>query len=116
MITTCRARSLTTIAQLHAAANRSPAGLPPRGVVIGSAQSGDQIAEELLAADRRVMLADSPFGRATRPAPRPGHRGVAIRLRLLPPSSPGSGRPYCDLCASAAAGVRWPWRSLQQLI
>jgi hypothetical protein len=44
-----------------------PRGLPPGGVVIGSAQSGDQIAEELLAADRRVMLAVSPLG-----APPPG--------------------------------------------
>ena len=34
------------------------------GVVVGSAQSGYQIAEELLAAGRRVVLATSPVGRA----------------------------------------------------
>ncbi len=60
-----------TIVQLHGAAYRSPAQLPPGGVVVvGSAQSGYQIAEELLAAGRRVVVATSPVGRA------PGrHRG-----------------------------------------
>ncbi len=54
-----------TIVQLHSADYRSPAQLPPGGVVVvGSAQSGYQIAEELLAAGRRVVLATSRVGRA----------------------------------------------------
>ena len=54
-----------TLVQLHSAAYRSPAQLPPGGVVVvGSAQSGYQIAEELLAAGRHVVVATSPVGRA----------------------------------------------------
>ncbi len=55
----------TRIAQHHAATYRNPAQLPAGAVlVVGSAQSGCQIAEELLAAGRRVVLATSPVGRA----------------------------------------------------
>lgn len=54
-----------TVVQLHSAGYRSPTQLPPGGVVVvGSAQSGYQIAEELLAAGRRVVVATSPVGRA----------------------------------------------------
>jgi putative flavoprotein involved in K+ transport len=61
------------IAQCHAANYRAPAQLPGNGVlVVGSAQSGYQIAEELLAAGRRVVVATSAVGRA--PAQ---HRGRA---------------------------------------
>jgi putative flavoprotein involved in K+ transport len=53
------------IAQYHAADCRAPAQLPAGGVlVVGSAQSGYQIAEELLAAGRRVVLVTSAVGRA----------------------------------------------------
>ena len=53
------------IAQLHSADYRSPRQLPPGGVVVvGSAQSGYQIAEELLATGRPVVVATSPVGRA----------------------------------------------------
>ena len=53
------------IAQCHAAQYRAPAQLPGDGVlVVGSAQSGYQIAEELLAAGRRVVVATSAVGRA----------------------------------------------------
>ncbi|GEM_PF-1793035 len=53
------------IAQCHAANYRAPAQLPGNGVlVVGSAQSGYQIAEELLAAGRRVVVATSAVGRA----------------------------------------------------
>lgn len=53
------------IAQCHAASYRAPAQLPGNGVlVVGSAQSGYQIAEELLAAGRRVVVATSAVGRA----------------------------------------------------
>jgi putative flavoprotein involved in K+ transport len=53
------------IAQYHAADYRNPRQLPEGGVlVVGSGQSGCQIAEELRAAGRRVILATSPIGRA----------------------------------------------------
>jgi putative flavoprotein involved in K+ transport len=53
------------LAQLHAADYRRPDRLPPGAVlVVGSAQSGYQIAQELLAAGRRVILATSRVGRA----------------------------------------------------
>ena len=52
------------IAQQHTADYRGPGSLPPGGVlVVGSAQSGCQIAEDLLSAGRRVVLATSPAGR-----------------------------------------------------
>jgi putative flavoprotein involved in K+ transport len=54
------------IAQYHTADYRGPALLPAGAVlVVGSAQSGCQIAEDLLAAGRRVVLATSPAGRFT---------------------------------------------------
>jgi len=53
------------IAQLHAADYRRPSQLPTGAVlVVGSAQSGYQICEELVGAGRRVILATSPVGRA----------------------------------------------------
>ncbi len=53
------------IVQLHSVNYRSPAQLPPGGVVVvGSAQSGYQIAEELRASGRSVVLATSSVGRA----------------------------------------------------
>jgi putative flavoprotein involved in K+ transport len=52
------------VAQCHTAGYRNPGRLPPGGVlVVGSAQSGCQIAEDLLAAGRRVVLATSRAGR-----------------------------------------------------
>jgi putative flavoprotein involved in K+ transport len=61
------------VVQCHAANYRTPADLPGDGVlVVGSAQSGYQIAEELLTAGRRVVVATSAVGRA--PA---WHRGRA---------------------------------------
>ena len=51
--------------QVHAADYRSPARLPGGAVlVVGSAESGYQIAEELLAAGRQDILATSAVGRA----------------------------------------------------
>jgi putative flavoprotein involved in K+ transport len=53
------------VTQLHAATYRRPELLPAGTVlVVGSAQSGYQIAEELLAAGRRVIVATSRAGRA----------------------------------------------------
>jgi putative flavoprotein involved in K+ transport len=52
------------VAQYHTAGYRSPGELPTGAVlVVGSGQSGCQIAEDLLAAGRRVVLATSPVGR-----------------------------------------------------
>jgi putative flavoprotein involved in K+ transport len=55
------------VAQYHTADYRGPAQLPAGAVlVVGSAQSGCQIAEDLLiSAGRRVVLATSPAGRFT---------------------------------------------------
>jgi putative flavoprotein involved in K+ transport len=55
------------IAQLHTAGYRSAAALPPGAIVIvGSGQSGCQIAEDLLSAGRTVYLCTSKVGRAPR--------------------------------------------------
>jgi putative flavoprotein involved in K+ transport len=52
------------VAQVHAAGYRHPGQLPDGAVlVVGSAQSGCQITEDLLAGGRRVILATSPVGR-----------------------------------------------------
>ncbi len=53
--------------QLHTADYRNPDRLKPGGVlIVGSAQSGVQIAEELIEAGRPVYLCTSKVGRATR--------------------------------------------------
>ena len=55
------------ITQLHAAAYRNAAALPPGAVVVvGSAQSGVQITEDLLAAGRKVYLCTGKVGRIPR--------------------------------------------------
>jgi putative flavoprotein involved in K+ transport len=55
------------ITQLHTATYRNPAVLPPGGVVVvGSGQSGVQIAEELLSAGRMVYLSTSKATRVPR--------------------------------------------------
>ncbi len=52
------------VQQLHAAGYRAPGRLPPGGVlVVGSAQCGAQIAEDLRAAGRDVYLATSQVAR-----------------------------------------------------
>jgi putative flavoprotein involved in K+ transport len=58
------ARFPERVVQLHAATYRGPAQLPEGAVlVVGTAQSGCQIAEDLLAGGRRVVLATSAVGR-----------------------------------------------------
>jgi putative flavoprotein involved in K+ transport len=53
--------------QCDAASYRSPAGLPPGAVlVVGSGQSGAQIADELATAGREVLLATSRVARVPR--------------------------------------------------
>lgn len=55
------------ITQLHTASYRNPDALPAGAVVVvGSAQSGCQIAEELLSADRKVYLCTGKAGRVPR--------------------------------------------------
>lgn len=57
----------STIASLSAAEYRNPRALPDGAVVVvGSGQSGCQIAEDLLAAGRRVFLCASRVGRVPR--------------------------------------------------
>ena len=55
------------VQQLHSSEYRSPAALPPGAVlVVGSAQSGAQIAEELYQSGRKVYLCVSGAGRGPR--------------------------------------------------
>jgi putative flavoprotein involved in K+ transport len=55
------------VAQLHTADYRSAAALPPGAIlIVGSGQSGCQIAEDLLSAGRTVYLCTSKVGRAPR--------------------------------------------------
>src|SRR5262245_11649981 len=61
------ARVPGSVFQLHTAAYRNAAALPPGAVVVvGSAQSGVQIAEDLLEAGRKVYLCTSRVGRSPR--------------------------------------------------
>jgi putative flavoprotein involved in K+ transport len=62
-----RSRVPSELLQLHTATYRNPAALPPGAVVVvGSGQSGCQIAEELLEAGRTVYLCTGKVGRAPR--------------------------------------------------
>lgn len=55
------------VKQLHAAEYRNPGELPPGGVlVVGSAQSGVQVAEDLIDAGRKVYLSTSMVARVPR--------------------------------------------------
>jgi putative flavoprotein involved in K+ transport len=57
----------TGVPLMHAVDYRSPEQLPPGAVVVvGSGQTGTQIADELRRAGRRVFLATSPVGRVPR--------------------------------------------------
>jgi putative flavoprotein involved in K+ transport len=57
----------TSLERIHSAAYRNPAQLPEGGVlVVGSGQSGAQIAEELCSSGRPVYLATCRAGRAPR--------------------------------------------------
>jgi len=61
------ARLHASIAQRHAAAYTGPAALPPgRVLIVGGAQTGCQIAEDLLEAGRHVILATGRVPRAPR--------------------------------------------------
>ncbi|HLX35821.1 MAG TPA: NAD(P)-binding domain-containing protein [Candidatus Limnocylindrales bacterium] len=56
-----------SIAQVHVHDYRRPEALPPGDVlIVGSGQSGVQLAEELVAADRSVTMATGRCGRAPR--------------------------------------------------
>lgn len=62
-----RSRIPDNITQLHTAHYRNATALPPGAiVVVGSGQSGCQIAEDLLSAGRTVYLCTSKVGRAPR--------------------------------------------------
>lgn len=56
------------IAQIHAGDYRSPTSLPVGAILlVGSGQTGCQIAEDLIAAGRRVLLSTSRVGRVPSP-------------------------------------------------
>jgi putative flavoprotein involved in K+ transport len=62
-----RSRIPGTVTQLHTADYRNAASLPPGAiVVVGSGQSGCQVAEDLLSSGRTVYLCTSKVGRAPR--------------------------------------------------
>ncbi len=66
-VPSARAKLPARIAQVHTADYRNATALPPGAVVVvGSAQSGVQIAEDLLAAGRKVYLCTSKVGRTPR--------------------------------------------------
>ncbi len=66
-IPSIRSQIPDNITQLHTADYRNASALPPGAIVIvGSGQSGCQIAEDLLAAGRDVYLCTSKVGRAPR--------------------------------------------------
>jgi putative flavoprotein involved in K+ transport len=66
-IPSVRSQVPENITQLHTADYRNASALPPGAiVVVGSGQSGCQIAEDLLAAGRSVYLCTSKVGRAPR--------------------------------------------------
>jgi putative flavoprotein involved in K+ transport len=109
------------IVQRHASTYTNPSELPGGAVlVVGSAQSGTQIAEDLLAAGRRIWLATSPIGRASaryrgrstvrwldeagffdhRPGDLPDPRGVLAPPALL---APGGRDISLQLLAKAGA-------------
>ena len=99
------------LVQIDAGDYRNPAELPPGQVlVVGSGQSGCQIAEELHEAGREVFLACGRAGwapsadRGARPrlvAPR-GRRPRRPGGRAARPSRP-AGRPICRRLGTAAA-------------
>jgi putative flavoprotein involved in K+ transport len=110
------------IAQYHVADYRAPGQLPIGTVlVVGSAQSGGQIAQDLLAAGRKVVLATSPVGRAPTPYrgrdtlewlleagffdQRPQDLPDPSHMREPPPLVAPGGRSL-SLQALARAGVR----------
>jgi putative flavoprotein involved in K+ transport len=63
----CRIGPLPSMLQIHSTGYRSAAALPPGAVlVVGGAQSGCQIAEDLAAHGRPVYLATSRVGRVPR--------------------------------------------------
>ncbi len=63
----CAARVPADVVQLHTADYRNPGQLPPGAVVVvGGGQSGCQVAEDLLAAGRRVYLCVSRVARVRR--------------------------------------------------
>lgn len=107
------------VLQMHSTAYRNPAQLPKGAVlVVGAGSSGAQIADELLAAGRRVYLSVGPHDRPPRryrgrdfvwwlgvlgkwdaPAPRPGTEHVTIAV------SGAQGGDTVDFRRLAARGM-----------
>ncbi len=104
------------IAQYHAADYRRPDQLPSGGVlVVGSAQSGCQITEDLIAAGRRVVLATSRVGRIPTPyrgRPAVDWLGEAGFFDQRPEDVPDPSMLHASNPVSGAGGR---YLSLQQL-
>jgi putative flavoprotein involved in K+ transport len=80
-----------SILQLHSHAYRNPDALPPGGVLlVGSGQTGVQLAEELMAAGRAVTMAVGRCGRVPR---RYRGKDVFWWLRALATRGPAVGTP-----------------------
>ena len=72
-----------SILQLHSSSYRNPQSLPPGAVlVVGSGQSGAQIAEELYQSGRKVFLRDRRRSARTPALPRERHLPLDGRLRV----------------------------------
>ena len=114
-----------SIAQYHTGSYRGPGSLPAGGaLVVGSAQSGCQIAEDLLCAGRRVVIATSPAARL--PWRHRGRDSLEWLVEALPPtashdatvsagSRPGFGTQACagsptDALLSCSASPTMPKR------
>lgn len=95
----------TGVFQMHSASYRNPAQLPPGAViVIGAGSSGVQIAEELLAAGRRVFLSVGPHDRPPR-----GYRGRDFVwwlgvLGKWDAAAPNPGTEHVTIAVSGAGG------------
>ena len=93
-----------SILQLHSHAYRNPEALPPGAVLlIGSGQTGVQLAEELMDAGRTVWMAVGRCGRAPR---RYRGRDLFWWLRSLAVHGPAVGTPLPSPATLPAARLR----------
>lgn len=101
------APDLPDVTQIHSSAYRNPSALPEGAVVvIGAGSSGAQIAQELMEAGRRVILAVGPHDRPPR---RYRGRDFVWWLGVLgkwDAQTPGPGTEHVTIAVSGAHGGR----------